>query len=175
MYLQNITVFPLDQITEICKKIPASILKKATTSEVIKWLALCLDVAGHDFEHIIKYHTRLIKMYYFVVILIDSIILEGRKPKTRYLVMVNNFKTTAVKLIESLHSSKLVFTVIAGILIYLSTAIANNELQYYRNLALFQINSNHLTVPTKHYLPNPYYSVDAETVDIRLLIFRSKN
>jgi len=45
------------RITEICKKIPASILKKATTSEVIKRLALCLDVDGHHFEHIIKYHT----------------------------------------------------------------------------------------------------------------------
>lgn len=33
-------------------------------------------------------------------------------------------------------------------------------IEYYRNLSLFQININHLTVPTKHYLPNPYYSVD---------------
>jgi len=56
--------------------------------------------------------------------------LEGRKPNTRYLVMVNNFKTTAVKFIESLHySSKLVFTIIFGVPIYLSTAIVNNELR----------------------------------------------
>jgi len=53
-------------------------------------------------------------------------------------------------------------------------------IEYYRNLALFQINNNHLTVPTKYYLPNLYYSVDENcrhsTIDLsddllKLLIY----
>jgi len=39
--------------------------------------------------------------------------LEGRKPKTKYLVIVNNFKTETIKLTLTLHSSKLVLTIIS--------------------------------------------------------------
>jgi len=44
-----------NKIIEIFNKIPPSVFKKSTTSEVIKRLSLCLDVDGNHFEHILKY------------------------------------------------------------------------------------------------------------------------
>lgn len=44
-----------NRIVEVCSKIPSSVLKKATTSEVTKRLSLCLDMDGNHFEHLLKY------------------------------------------------------------------------------------------------------------------------
>jgi len=44
----------IKKITEVCSNIPANILKKCSTDNVLKRMTFCLSQNGQHFEHILK-------------------------------------------------------------------------------------------------------------------------
>lgn len=42
------------KIKDACSNIPSHVLVKATTKELLRRLEICLEVDGHQFEHLLK-------------------------------------------------------------------------------------------------------------------------